>query len=607
MSSPSNWNAIPTEVLQGAFELQQNGLANCAAARSCIAWRDVARRSHVNSFHLHANTDYQEQFWHRLLAARPSVDTLKLERLIRISDSYALQRSDVTAIATISSIPTSCRSLSLNEFAAYGLRQYIIKTPDVQQLSLQWNGVQAETQRFHSLPSFAALHQLTELKIYMRNDFLGVSFAPLVKSCPSTLRSLILHGFGCSVEQEQPPVSSVRSLRLLEDHLPALTLLELGRSVVTIPGDGITCLSKLKSLSFFGSDIYVDGELEVSLLTNLTHLNLTEATCFWEDAWVEALDTFTAWPALQMLKAHGCNIFDKHTRMDLTTVLEVHVDHIDSVKGLGLPGQQSHVGTDFSHFALPDDHPSREDAHLFKSVVGLALNVNAQDPIHKAFAVDFLCRFAELCSIKSLNLIFGCCDLTRSLSFLGDSFANLVNLSIHGLHPHGHALDLQPLSCLISLDINGMDQPEPLESIKLPCKLEGFKYAGFSLFLQSTEHNLDKLPCLTVVTLWLPEIPGVTSRYVNQGWHIPRLPLSLRHFTVEDLGDQFRRGDFDWSGLQGCPNLEHLTLACLQLSEQLKEWLRSARYLYIIEHEANEIDGLTDRLPVHDEAPALWV
>ena len=82
MSSGSNWSAIPPEVLQRAFELQQNGLANCAAARSCITWRDVARRSHVNSLHLHADTDDQEQFWHQLLTARPSVDTLKLDRAV---------------------------------------------------------------------------------------------------------------------------------------------------------------------------------------------------------------------------------------------------------------------------------------------------------------------------------------------------------------------------------------------------------------------------------------------------------------------------------------------------------------------------------------------
>ena len=191
---------------------------------------------------------------------------------------------------------------------------------------------------FHSLPCFAALHQLTELTIHMRNDFMGVSLTPLVKSCPSTVQSLILHGFGCKVEQEMPPTFSVQNLSLLESHLPALTELELSHSVITIPGDDITCLSKLKSLSFFGSHIFVDDELKLSLLTNLTSLNLTDAECYWEETWAEALHTFTAWPALQLLKADCCSLFDKRTMVDLTTVSEVHVAHFDSVKELGLPG-----------------------------------------------------------------------------------------------------------------------------------------------------------------------------------------------------------------------------------------------------------------------------
>ena len=83
-----------------------------------------------------------------------------------------------------------------------------------------------------------------------------------------------------------------------------------------------------------------------------THLKLTDATCFWEDAWVQVLDTFTAWPALQVLKAKGCNLFDMHTKMDLITVLEVHVDYFDGVRELGLPGQQSHVHTDLSLFSV---------------------------------------------------------------------------------------------------------------------------------------------------------------------------------------------------------------------------------------------------------------
>ena len=147
-----------------------------------------------------------------------------------------------------------------------------------------------------------------------------------------------------------------------------------------------------------------------------------------------------------------------------------------------------------------------------------------------------------------------------------------------------------------------MDQPHPVHSINLNAKLEVFKFSGFSLFLHSTEHNLDKLMCLTKVVLLLPETDMMPHahlhamlRYVNEGWRIPQLPLSLCHFILEDLGDQFQRSDFDWSGLQGCPNLEHLTLAssqCLQLPGQLKEWILSVRSLYLIHRKVDEMFGV---------------
>ena len=130
------------------------------------------------------------------------------------------------------------------------------------------------------------------------------------------MESLILESFGSQDEVQQPPVFAVSSLMLLEDNLPALTL-ELAHSVVRVLGDDITCLSKLKTLSLNSSKIYVDGHLEVTLLTNVTHLDLTRATCYWEDAVLDALNAFTAWPSLAVLKVCKCNLFDIDTVMDV--------------------------------------------------------------------------------------------------------------------------------------------------------------------------------------------------------------------------------------------------------------------------------------------------
>ena len=81
-----------------------------------------------------------------------------------------------------------------------------------------------------------------------------------------TVQSLVLHGFGNPTDKAQ---SSVH-LTLFESHLPALTALELDDSFVTTAGGDITCLSKLKSL-------HLTGELQVTLLTDLTYLNLSKA------------------------------------------------------------------------------------------------------------------------------------------------------------------------------------------------------------------------------------------------------------------------------------------------------------------------------------------
>ncbi len=180
MQDESNWSAVPVEVLRRAFELQRNGLANCGAAAACIAWRDVARGSRVNSLYLHADSDHQELFWRHLLAARSSIDSLKLVRTATWSAHYdwcTLHHSAEIAQATMDSIPTACRSLSLSEFCAHGLARYIKKAPELEQLTIQWNGLpHSGTLKIQTVPDLAALHRLTELTVQMRNDIMAICF-----------------------------------------------------------------------------------------------------------------------------------------------------------------------------------------------------------------------------------------------------------------------------------------------------------------------------------------------------------------------------------------------------------------------------------------------
>lgn len=582
MSTDSNWNALPADILQRAFELQREGLANCGAASSCVAWRNVARHSRVNNLELHSASEWQEHFWPRLLAARSCVDTLKLtsHRVCdQANDIYNIPRSDELAEAIISSLPTACRSLSLSEFNAYGLEQYIAKSPEVQQLTLQWNGLQAGHRSFRSLPSFAPLYQLTQLTVQMRNDLSGERFPCLIQSCPDTVESLILEGFGSTVEDEQPPVFAVRSLMLLEHNLPAVTRLELAQSVVRIPGEDITCLRKLRSLSLCDSEIYVDGQLEVTLLTDLTHLDLTGATCFWEDAWVDALDAFTAWPSLAIFKAYNCNMIDMSTVMDVSTVREVHLGH-------------------FAHFAQP--RPDQEahvhagplpifsyDSNRAATIVGLAVDAG----LHR-WPESWLEFVAAHYPLQSLSILqpAPAHGARKSLCFPGAGFSSLRHLAITGIHPSSHSVDLQSLLCLTSLELTHIDcrREVPVKSFLLPFKLEVFIYLGSSLFLSSIKHNLQELPSLSKAVLQID-----TDHRDLQSFCLPQLPLGLHHLVL--AGTNWCQSDCDWSGLRGCPNLQHLTLAKGQrVSGQLKLWIRSARCLYVVDQFVGQDEDLHD-------------
>ena len=491
MSERSRWNMVPADILQRAFELQREGLANCGAASSCVAWRNVARNSRVNHLHLHATTDEQEQSWPRLLA-RKCIDTLKLttQRIFGGGiESYATTQAEVVAEATVSSIPIACRSLHLSEFAAYGLEQYTSRSPEVQQLSIQWNGLQAGRNSFHLLPSFAALHQLTELTVHMRNDFDGEVFPFLVDNCPDSVESLILEGFG-AVEEHRPPLRAVRSLTLLEDNLPALTRLELAHSAVRILGEGITCLSKLKSLSLCHSEIYVDGQLEVTLLTRLTHLDLAEATCCWEDAWVDALDTFTAWPGLAVLKVYNCNMFDMYTIMDVSSVREVDVGHFSHFADPG-PDQQAHV---HAHA----DRVIRYDSKRASSIVDLTVDM----PYDRSLSDSLLAFVTAHCRLERLVLLPSVIGtMVQPLSFPGEAFSHLRHLAITGWYPSETSVDLPTLLCLTSLELTDIGTCRPVKSVELPSKLEVFTFSGFSLFQSGIKHNLHALPLLTKIVL----------------------------------------------------------------------------------------------------------
>ena len=128
----------------------------------------------------------------------------------------------------------------------------------------------------------------------------------------------------------------------------------------------------------------------------------------------------------------------------------------------------------------------------------------------------------------------------------------------------------------------------PLKSILLPSKLEVFTYLGFSLFLGEVKHNLHELPSFTKVTLHIDNAR-------HQSFCLPQLPLGLQHLVLAE-GTHWCWPDTDWSGVYGCAGLQHLTLGIgQQLSGQLKQWVRSARCLYVVD-QSGECEQSTGNL-----------
>ena len=544
------------------------------------------------------------------------MDTLTLDRGPRRSTGR-LRRSEAMADATMNSIPTACRSLSLSEFAAYGLEQYIAKSPTLKQLSVQWNGLQAEQEPFHRPPSFATLSHLTELTVSMRNDVYGMCFAFLVQSCPSTLQSLILRGFGLRLEVEQPPAFSVRSLDLLEQHLPTLTRLQLSHSTVTIPGDSITCLSNLRSLSLAESEIYGDRELEITKLTNLTLLDLTGAICYQENLSMWGLDKFTAWPELKVMKATQCTLFHRCTKMCLDTMHEVHLDlgpdHCYGLSTLTMlhSPRRDDLCIGPTHVCLQN----REGRDATNNIVGVSILVSLSLGLAIGFQANpegevsfdsFLNDLADLCPLTSLDIISGP-SVSVSSQVLGIKLAHLAELSLSHLQVFAADLDLQLLSCLTRLTLEGLDLKRPLKAIKAPCMLQVLHFTGFSLLLHNFSHNLNALSSLTEVHIVLPSIERCS--YMDSDWApcIPQMPPTLQQFCFSDKRFAGSCREYNWSGSQGCLDLKWLRLSsnCLY-PEHVKKCLKflHGQCLYVQDFQLTGVDEFKLPYDYLDEVPA---
>ena len=78
----SDWAALPVQLLRQAFESQNNGLDNCAAACVCTSWKAAVNSSFVKVLHLHISSGSSLSSslmqWRAYLAAQSSIGELNM-------------------------------------------------------------------------------------------------------------------------------------------------------------------------------------------------------------------------------------------------------------------------------------------------------------------------------------------------------------------------------------------------------------------------------------------------------------------------------------------------------------------------------------------------
>lgn len=339
----------------------------------------------------------------------------------------------------------------------------------------------------------------------------------------------------------------------------------------------------------------MDGELEVSRLTNLTYLDLTQTICFWEDAWVEAMDTFEAWPSLKVLKVVGTNLFDRQTVLKAPDVSELEV-----LYPLGEAMTTSEVAdlTVHAHVTMVQDAMVHEvpSVPLYGNPV-VSLHIHHQATAASASGHDFwpmLEHYPNLQSLHVHNSVVLAEAPDLGLLFRRVGFTQLDKLELAGITCT--TLDFGHLPGLSELVLHRVDHKAPLQSLVMPESLQKLTFEGSSLFgvqLMTSgarsnvhvEHNLQDLTQLTELVL-----SPVRFSQLSVDWQpsLPSFPASLRCLAVT----RWHFVNVDWSGLRVCKHLERLILpGGYKRSLELRSYISTARHLHVVGEDTTTAGG----------------
>ena len=173
-----------------------------------------------------------------------------------------------------------------------------------------------------AFPDLRQLSQLETLRVQPNFSlFLQrsvVALDNLFSRCHSSLSNVSVHGFKAylAVQLRCNPGS------------PCDFLARLEITCSNVCQDALICLNSLTRLSLDSSKVSTHGRCQLTQMTTLVHLGLTQSQWLEDNAHLQPLHVFHGWACLQNLNIDECCIFSAATLLDLPRHCKVLMGHI---------------------------------------------------------------------------------------------------------------------------------------------------------------------------------------------------------------------------------------------------------------------------------------
>ena len=538
------------------------------------------------------------------------------------------------ASSTVRSIPLDCQTLSADGPFAAVILDYTDQAANLQHLFLDCQScfmTGTTSSSFQTLPMLTHLAQLKTLHVRARAISSANPFASCLSKCPESLQKLVLQGstMRCSaglatkacVKSDFPAAYlSLEVKQTLANSLQFLANLSLMQCTVrcTTPQffEGLTTLT---SLSLRESQICGGSEqIHLSKMTNLRCLDLSNSKWGYKQNY--PLMSFEGWSALKVLRIDGCSLFTSATVFNVPEVHELTMSHMNAGLTSRTRVHLRYAGRtsfpDISAFSNPVWVPSLVNLHIRLA----ALHVEASQMIMVITSVLATCP----CLQDLLYIADTDCMIEGQAPFESPDLFNSHQLQEITLEGCCSLIDLSGLSFLTSVSLSRVHTPSLPCKLVLPEQVRNLRFCGTSLFDSAgTGCQLAHLTCLTQIVLdsrksdlvlmyrGVPLVGGLLA--------LPQLPHSLRHLHLKGLASVLNNPSIgrsksrfrsayslmpvaalqpkvftdvcDWGCLQGCTNLQRLTLPLgFKLTGALQAWVQAARVRIIQRTDSNYVE-----------------